>query len=287
MSSANTLSPSTVNDRILRALILLMAALSASVLVLIAVFLLWQSAPMLNSAQLMEMAGSARWYPSKAAYGMLAMIIGSAAAAVFSVLLALPAGILLSVWSRFYAIDLAGQTLRKLMDLLAGVPSVIYGLWGLMVLVPMINRLALPGASLFAGAITLAMMILPLMFVSADDALAQVPKTQLRAAAALGLSRGGIIRRIVLPAALPGMIAGGILQLGRALGETMAVMMVSGNVVQVPSSLFDPMRTLTANIALEMAYATGLHRAALFASALALLMLSILLIRLARWVEHR
>jgi phosphate transport system permease protein len=141
---------------------------------------------------------------------------------------------------------------------------VVYGFWGLLAIVPAINRVHPPGTSLLAGGLVLGLMILPLCALSTDAGLARVPQSYLRAAAALGLSRFGTLTRILLPEAWPAIVAGCVLQLGRTLGETMAVIMVCGNVAEVPDSLFAPVRTLTANIALEMAYASGWHQRALF-----------------------
>jgi phosphate transport system permease protein len=162
--------------------------------------------------------------------------------------------------------------------LLAGIPSVVYGFWGLVVLVPLIGRIQPPGTSLLAGIAILTIMILPTIALMADASLAKVPPEYLRGAAALGLSRWGMIRGVVFPAAKSGLFTGVILETGRAIGETMAMLMVCGNVVQTPKSLFDPMRTLTANIALEMAYATGDHRSALFVSGLVLMALIVALV---------
>ena len=165
-----------------------------------------------------------------------------------------------------------------LIELLAGIPSVVYGFWGLVVLVPLIGRIQPPGTSLLAGIAILTIMILPTIALMADASLAKVPPEYLRGAAALGLSRWATIRSIVFPAAKSGLFTGVILETGRAIGETMAILMVCGNVVQTPKSLFDPIRTLTANIALEMAYATGDHRSALFVSGLVLMALIVALV---------
>jgi phosphate transport system permease protein len=140
-------------------------------------------------------------------------------------------------------------------------------------LVPIIARLHPPGPSLLAGVIILSIMILPTIALVADASFANLPDDYLKGAAALGLSRWGTIYGVVLPSAKSGLITGVILQTGRAIGETMAVLMVCGNVVRTPHSIFDPIRTLTANIALEMAYAMGDHRAALFVSGLLLMAL--------------
>ena len=169
-----------------------------------------------------------------------------------------------------------------MLELLAGIPSVVYGLWGLVVLVPIIQGWQPPGASVLAGILVLALMIVPTVALFADAALRQVPMHLISAAAALGMRRWTITTKVMLPAARHGIGAGVMLAFGRALGETLAMVMVCGNIVQVPASLFDPVRTLTANIALEMAYAQGAQRSALFASGLALLALVILTSGLAR-----
>lgn len=202
-------------------------------------------------------------------------------------LLAVPLGILSAVFCRLYAPPSLSRLYRRLLELLAGIPSVVYGLWGLVVLVPLIARIQAPGASLLAAILVLTLMVLPTMALAAEASLAAVPVSYLQGAAALGLSPWAILRGVMFPAARSGLFTGMILQSGRAIGETMAVLMVCGNVVQTPSSLFDPIRTLTANIALEMAYALGSHRAALFLSGLLLLGMSMALVSTAEWISRR
>ena len=173
-----------------------------------------------------------------------------------------------------------------MVELLAGIPSVVYGLWGLVVLVPLITRLHPPGPSLLAGIAILTVMILPTVTLAANASFSQVPREYLHGAVALGIGRWSIIRRVVLPAAKSGLFTGIILQTGRAIGETMAILMVCGNVVQTPTSLFDPIRTLTANIALEMGYAVGNHRSALFVSGLLLMLMVIALTTAAEMISR-
>ena len=201
------------------------------------------------------------------------------AAAVLALVIAGPVAVLLAAWLRYFAPSVRRPVLT-LVELMAGIPSVVYGLWGMLVLVPWINRLAPPGASWLAASLVLALMILPLALLVTDTALGQLPARYLQAGQALSLSRVGMLRRVLLPQAGPAIVSGLVLQFGRALGETMAVLMVAGNVVRWPTSLFDPVRTLTANIALEMAYATGDHRVALFASGLLLLLVTAVLLAL-------
>lgn len=214
---------------------------------------------------------SSRWYPGDGEFGMAAMITGSLVVAVLALLLAAPVAVALAAWLRWFAPAWLRRPALALFSLMAGIPSVVYGLWGLLVLVPWLNARVPPGTSWLAGSLVLALMILPLALLVTDSALAQIPRTWLNAGRALALSRVGMLRRVVLPRAAPGIVGGVVLQFGRALGETMAVLMVCGNVVQWPGSVFEPVRTLTANIALEMAYASGEHRVALFASGLLLM----------------
>jgi len=252
---------------------------AAAVLVLggIVLVLLMQSAPFLfdHSSDLWRND----WQPGQARYGMAAMVAGSIVVSVLALLLAGPLAVLLAAWLRYFAPALR-RPMLALVELMAGIPSVVYGLWGMLVLVPWINQWAPPGASWLAASLVLALMILPLALLVTDTALGQLPVRYLQAGQALSLSRVGMLRRVLLPQAGPAIVSGLVLQFGRALGETMAVLMVAGNVVQWPGSLFDPVRTLTANIALEMAYATGDHRVALFASGLLLLLVTALLLLL-------
>ncbi|WP_290539430.1 phosphate ABC transporter permease subunit PstC [Alcanivorax sp.] len=251
----------------------------AAVLVLggIVAVLLVQSAPFL--VEYGNALWRNDWQPGQARYGMAAMIAGSVVVSVLALVIAGPLAVLLAAWLRYFA-PLMRRPVLALVELMAGIPSVVYGLWGMLVLVPWINQWAPPGASWLAASLVLALMILPLALLVTDTALGQLPARYLQAGQALSLSRVGMLRRVLLPQAGPAIVSGLVLQFGRALGETMAVLMVAGNVVQWPTSLFDPVRTLTANIALEMAYATGDHRVALFASGLLLLLVTAVLLML-------
>lgn len=209
------------------------------------------------------------------------MIWASLAITLGAMLLALPLGLASAVFVQFYAPPALAQGYRLILNLLAGIPSVVYGLWGLTELVPLIAQWRPPGASLLAAILVLALMIMPTVALTGAAALAAVPRELLAGAAALGISRKGQILGVAVPAASAGIFSGALLATARALGETMAVLMVAGNVVQNPTDLFEPVRALTANIALEMAYATDMHRAGLFASGLLLTLLVLLLAWLA------
>jgi phosphate transport system permease protein len=226
------------------------------------------------------------WHPAEGFYNLLPMVWGTLFTMAGSVLVATPLGILSAVFCRYYAPPFIAGVYRRLIELLAGIPSVVYGFWGLVVLVPLIGRIQPPGPSLLAGIIILSIMILPTIALMADASLANVPTHYLRSSAALGLSRWATVRGVVFPAAKSGLFTGVILETGRAIGETMAILMVCGNVVQLPGGLFDPVRTLTANIALEMAYALGDHRSALFVSGLLLMGMIVALVAAAEWISR-
>ncbi len=258
---------------ILRAL----AAVSGVIVFLIAAFLALESFPVLRHVGIAVFFTDNGWHPIDKLYNLSPMLLGSLLSMAGSVLVATPLGILSAVFCQYYAPPFLARQFRRLIELLAGIPSVVYGLWGLVVLAPIINRIHPPGQCLLTGIAILTIMILPTIALMADASFASVPKQFTHGAAALGLTRLGTLRHIILPAARSGLFTGVILETGRAIGETMAVLMVCGNVVQVPGSLFDSMRTLTANIALEMAYAHGDHRSALFVSGLILMVVIVLL----------
>lgn len=257
---------------------------------LIGLFLLREAWPALTTAGPSAFFLDGDWRPSaagtQARFGIWPMLLGSIYAATGAILLAAPLGVLLALYLRVYAAATTAALLRPLVQLLAGVPSVVYGFWGLVAWVPLIALWQPPGASLLAAILILTLMVLPTVTLLTDTALAAVPTAPLRAAAATGLSRATMVWRVLLPAARGGIATGVVLATGRALGETMAVLMVAGNVVNVPDSLFDPVRVLTANIALEMAYALDVHRAALFATGLVLLALATALALAAAHIER-
>lgn len=269
-----------------------MAGVAGVIILLIIAFLVLESIPVLRSVGFARFFTDPSWHPSKnisqsdETFNIVPMIWGTLISMVLSVLVATPLGVLSAVFCHYYAPPRVARYYRRLIEVLAGIPSVVYGFWGLMVLVPLIGRIRPPGPSLLAGVIILTIMILPTIALMADASLANVPQTYLRGAAALGMSRWGTIRNVVFPAAKSGLFTGVILETGRAIGETMAVLMVAGNMVQTPQSLFDPIRTLTANIALEMSYAMGDHRSALFVSGLVLLGLIVMLVAAAEYVSE-
>jgi phosphate transport system permease protein len=199
------------------------------------------------------------------------MVVGTLYATLGAVALAGPCGIAVAIFAMFYAPPSIARLVHGVLGLLAGIPSVVFGLWGLVTLVPLLNRFHPPGLSLLMGIVILTLMILPTIALIAEAALRAVPRDYTMGGAALGSTRWQMIWDIVLPSARSGLLTAVLLGAGRALGETMAVSMVMGNTIQIPDSVLVPARTLTAHIGLEMAYAMGSHRAALFVAGLWLL----------------
>ena len=253
-----------MTDRLVQWLLRLGAMIAALVMLLILAFLLLESWPALFQLTPARFWMDVSWHPLEASYNLMPMLSGTVLASIGALLLAIPLGLASALFIVFYATAHLATPYKRLIELLAGIPSVVFGFWGLTTLVPLITQWHPPGASLLAAVLVLTLMILPTITLTAFSALHAVPDDFLRNAAALGMSRWGMIYGVAFPAARTGIVAGIILAAGRALGETMAVLMVAGNVVQHPASLFDPIRTLAANIALEMAYAMGDHRAVLF-----------------------
>ncbi|HWG97385.1 MAG TPA: phosphate ABC transporter permease subunit PstC [Nitrospira sp.] len=262
------------------------ATIAGTIVMLIVVFLIMEALPALHHVGLLRFFTDPSWHSAEGFYNLTPMLWGTLFAMTGSVLIATPLGILSAVFCHYYAPLALALPYRRMIELLAGIPSVVYGFWGLVVLVPLIAEIQPPGPSLLTGILILTIMILPTITLMADASLANVPQQYIRGAAALGLPQWATIRGVVFPAAKSGLFTGVILETGRAIGETMAILMVCGNVVQIPSSIFDPIRTLTANIALEMAYALGDHRAALFVSGLVLMAMIVALVLAAEWISR-
>jgi len=248
------------------------AVIVASVALLVVVFLARESWPALAGIGPVRFVTDPSWHPLSGRFNLLPMIAATLLITIGAMLLAAPLGIASAIFGRFYAPPFVARWHRRLVELLAGVPSVVFGLWGLVVLVPLVATLGGSGQSLLAATLVLGVMVLPMVALTASAALAAVPSELLFGGAALGLGRWSIAWRIAVPAARGGIVAGLFLAVSRALGETMAVVMLAGNVVQFPRSVTDPVRTLTANMALEMGYATAEHRSILFVSGLVLML---------------
>jgi phosphate transport system permease protein len=244
---------------------------AGTLLGLIVLVVLSEAKVALFDVGLQRFATDASWHPASDQFNLLPLIVGTFLVAAGALVLACPVGLMLAVFVTFYAPPAVAVVYQRLMELFAGVPSVIFGLWGLVVLVPLIAKLSPPGASVPTAILVLTLMLLPTITLISATSLRGVPSEYVYGARALGFSRSSTIVRVIIPTARKGLGAATILGAGRAVGETMAVLMVAGNVVKIPESVFDPIRTLSANIALEIAYAIGLHRSALFVSALVMI----------------
>jgi len=261
-------------DSLFSYLLRFIALCSAGIICLIFVFVARESSGSFESEngdfQFSNLFTDDAWNPAGNQFNLSPMIIGSLLATFGSALLAAPLGIGVAIFLNYYAPNKIGWAVRRLVEIMAGVPSVVYGLWGLSVLVPLIASISPieQGQSLLAGILILAFMTIPTVIVASDAAIQAVPEKQIHAAAALGMGRRATVWSIVLPTARFGLVSAVILQFARAIGETMAVLMVCGNIVKTPNSIFAPIRTLTSNIALEMGYADEHHQSVLFLSGL-------------------
>ncbi|MDI6893709.1 MAG: phosphate ABC transporter permease subunit PstC [Bacillota bacterium] len=259
-------------------LLVVVAFSSLSLLGLIAVFIFAGGIPIMAQVGLGEFLAGTRWAPTRGHFGILPMIVGSLWVTAGALVLGVPVALACAMYLSEVASEGVGRVVKPALELLAGIPSVVYGFLGLVLLVPLIRQfLGGPGFSVLAAACVLAVMILPTVTSVSYDALRAVPPTYREGSLALGATRWQTISMSVLPAARSGILAGVILGMGRAVGETMAVIMVAGNATLVPVSPLDPVRTLTSNIALELGYAAGKHREALFATGVVLFLIIMVL----------
>lgn len=264
-------------DKVVERGLALIAMSSIAILLLITVFIFREGSPVIAKEGVGEFF-STNWSPSQGHYGIALMIVGSAIVTIGALLIGVPFGIACAIVLAEMAPQRVKNILKPAIEILAGIPSVVYGFMGIVVLLPWIrNHLGGGGASALAGSIILGIMILPTIIGISIDALQAVPPSYREASLALGATQWQTVRRVVLPAARSGIVAAVILGMGRAVGETMAVIMVAGNSVQMPDSPLDSVRTLTANIALEMGYAAGDHRGALFATGIVLFLIIMML----------
>lgn len=271
-------------DRRLTTLTRSSAVLSVAVLLMVMVFLVVESYPAVREFGLVRFVTDDGWHPLSGQFNILPMMAATVLTSLAALLISAPLGIATAAFVEFYIAPGWARWSRHLIELLAGIPSVVYGLWGLVALAPLIARLGGSGQCLLTATLVLGLMILPTVALTAMAAFRAVPQEILLAASALGLERGSIVRCVAVPAARRGIVTGVLLALSRGVGETMAVLMVAGNVVAMPESLLSPVRTLTANIALELGYATAAHRSILFVSGLALMIIIVALVLVMEFV---
>jgi phosphate transport system permease protein len=277
-----------IKEKIIERIFLLIALSSISILALIAFFIFEQGVPLIWKIGPGAFILGERWVPSQGSFGILPMIVGSFWVTIGALALGIPLGLACAIFLCEWVPPAAGMILRPTIQLLAAIPSVIYGFWGLIVLVPLVrNYLGGPGLSILSGSLILGFMILPTIISISEDSLRALPPSYKAGALALGATHWQTIWRVLIPAARSGIVASIILGMGRAIGETMAMIMILGNAVKMPTSFLDSARTLTTNIGIEMGYASGDHRQALFATGVVLFFIIMILNSLAIFLSRR
>lgn len=252
------------------------ALASIAAVVLICLFLFANGIPAMKEIGLLNFLTGAKWKPGNDIYGILPMILGSIYITAGAVVIGVPVGLLTAIFMAFYCPKKLYDLLKPCTELLAGIPSIVYGFFGMVVIVPCIRTVAalfgadISGSSILAASVLLGIMILPTVIGVSEAALRAVPSAYYEGAVAMGARHERAIFTVMLPAAKSGVLAGVVLGIGRAIGETMAVIMVAGNQPRLTGNMLKGIRTMTANIVIEMGYATGLHREALIATGVVL-----------------
>ena len=265
-------------EKAMQVVFALSACISILAVVLICVFLFANGIPAISEIGVGKFLGGTSWKPSNDIYSIFPMIIGSLYVTAGAMLIGVPIGILTAVFMARFCPKGIYKVAKPAIELLAGIPSVVYGFFGLMVIVPIIRKLfGGSGTSMLAASVVLGIMILPTIIGVSESAIRAVPESYYEGSLGLGASHERSVFFAVLPAAKSGILAAIILGLGRAVGETMAVVMVAGNQAIIPEKLTQGVRTMTANIVLEMGYATDLHREALIATAVVLFVFILLI----------
>lgn len=256
---------------IMQIVFLIAACVSIGAVALICIFLFANGFSGISQIGLGKFITGIQWKPLNDIFGILPMIIGSIYVTAGAIIVGVPLGIICSVFMAKFCPKPLYRIMKPAVNLMAGIPSIVYGFFGLVVLVPMIQDLhGGSGKGVFTASLLLGIMILPTIINVSESAIRAVPENYYEGALALGDTKEKSIFRTIVPAAKSGIMAGVILGVGRAIGETMAVIMVAGNQPVIPNTLFSGVRTMTANIVLEMGYATGLHRQALIATGVVL-----------------
>lgn len=249
----------------------LSACISIFAVALICIFLFTNGLPAMKEIGFIDFLFGKKWKPGMDTFGIYPMILGSIYVTAGAIIIGVPAGVLTAIFLTKFCPPRLCKIFKTIIDLMAGVPSVVYGFWGMVVLVPFVkNTFGGNGNCILTASILLGIMILPTIISVSEASLQAVPKTYYEGALALGATKEQSVFFVVLPAAKSGITAGIILGIGRAIGETMAVVMVAGNQARMPNGILRGIRTLTANIVIEMGYAADLHRDALIATGVVL-----------------
>lgn len=269
-----------LREKGMQVVFLLTACISVLAVVLICIFLFASGVPAIKEIGLSDFLFGTVWRPANNLYGILPMILGSLYVTAGALVIGVPLGVLSAVFLAQFCPKPLYKPLRAAINLMAGIPSVVYGFFGLVVLVPFVrNHFGGYGMGVLTASILLGIMILPTIITVSESALQAVPSSYYDGAVALGASHERSVFFVMVPAAKRGILAGIVLGIGRAIGETMAVIMVAGNQAIIPDSLTSGVRTLTTNIVMEMGYSTDLHREALIATAVVLFVFILLINR--------
>lgn len=260
-----------IKERVMKAVFLLTACVSVAAVALICVFLFASGVPAIAEIGVFKFIFGTQWKPGNNIFGIFPMIVGSLYVTAGALIIGVPVGILTAVFMARFCPDWLYKIMKPAVNLMSGIPSVVYGFFGLTVLVPFIrNAFGGRGLSVLTASVLLGLMILPTIIGVSESAIRAVPQSYYEGGLALGASHERSIFFTILPAAKSGIFAGVILGVGRAVGETMAIIMVAGNQTVIPKSLTDGVRTLTTNIVMEMGYAADLHLEALIGTAVVL-----------------
>lgn len=267
-----------MKEKIMEKVFLAIACMSILAVALICFFLFANGLPAIAEIGPLKFLFGFDWAPLNDQYGIAPMIVGSIYVTVGAILIGVPIGILTAIFLVWFCPENIYKVVKPIIDLMAGVPSVVYGFFGMMVLIPMVrNMFTGNGYSVFTASLLLGIMILPTIIGPSESSIRAVPESYYQGALALGASHERSVFFAVLPAAKSGVLAAVVLGIGRAVGETMAVVMVAGNQVRIPDSIFKGTATLTTGIVLEMAEAVDLHRQALIALGVILFVMILLI----------
>ena len=257
----------SINETVMKFVFLAAACTSVLAVALICIFLFANGIPAMAKIGLPDFLFGMKWKPSNGLYGIFPFILGSIYVTAGAIVVGVPTALLLAIFLAFYCPKKLYAPLKAMVNLLAGIPSVVYGFFGLTVFVPLLRQLTgHDGSTMLTASVLLGIMILPTVTGVAEPALKSVPTSYYEGALALGATKETAVFKTIVPAAKSGIITSLTLGVGRAIGETMAVKMIVGNQTRLPESIFDGVRTLTSNIVLEMGYATDLHKEALIAT---------------------
>ncbi|MCI5969424.1 phosphate ABC transporter permease subunit PstC [Helicobacter sp.] len=261
-----------MQEKIFKGIFALCALLSIFAVLMICFFLFVNAIPTISQIGPFDFLFGMDWYPIERIFGIFPMIIGSFYVTALAILIGVPLGVLSAIYLSRFASKKEKKYILPAIELLGAIPSVVYGFFGLVVIVPLLATIfsGIPGKSVLAAALILSIMILPTIILVSKAAIDALPESYYEGALALGASKERSVFFALIPAAKSGILASVILGVGRAIGEAMAVIMVAGNQVQLPTSVLEGVRTLTTNIVLEMGYAQDLHREVLIANAVVL-----------------